>query len=50
MISYYPILSGYNKIFNKYFYTHPVHLWHRDGFDMKSLENIEKFYEKRYKQ
>lgn len=37
-------------LLDKYVYTHPGHLWHRDGLDKKALEDIQKFYQERYNQ
>jgi hypothetical protein len=36
------------ELLNKYVYTQPGHLWHRDGMSKEALENIQKFYKNRY--
>ncbi len=38
------------KLLDKHVYTHPGHLWHRDGMSKDALDKIRKFYGDRYQQ
>jgi hypothetical protein len=37
-----------NELLEKYVYSQPGHLWHRDGMSKEALEKIQKFYQDRY--
>ena len=39
-----------DELLDKYVYSQPGHQWHRDGMSKDQLENVRKFYEKRYQQ
>ncbi len=36
------------KLFDKYIYTQPGHLWYRDGLGKDALKKIQEFYKSRY--
>ncbi|MFH0813897.1 MAG: hypothetical protein V2A69_13840 [Pseudomonadota bacterium] len=38
------------ELLQKYVYSQPGHLWHRDGMSQEALEKIQKFYQDRYAQ
>jgi len=38
------------ELLDKYVYSQPGHLWHRDGMSKEALEKIRKFYKDRYGQ
>ena len=38
------------ELLDEYVYTHPGHLWHRDGMSKEALEKIQEFYKDRYNQ
>jgi hypothetical protein len=39
-----------NALLEKYVYSQPGHLWHRDGMSKEALEKLRKFYKDRYGQ
>lgn len=38
------------ELLDEYVYTHPGHIWHRDGMSKEALEKIQEFYKDRYNQ
>jgi hypothetical protein len=38
------------ELLDKYVYSQPGHVWHRDGLNKEQLKKIQEFYQKRYQQ
>jgi hypothetical protein len=36
------------KLLEKHLYTQSAHAWHRDGFDEKTVDQVERFYREKY--
>jgi hypothetical protein len=38
------------QLLDKYVYSQPGHLWHRDGMSKDQIDKIRSYYEQRYKE